>query len=375
MDLVKIYNDSDFSEASVPPGEILIFTGRDPYGKVVTRYKDSSGNFGTIAGNGGSSADVTLGQVNADGNFQALSFNGTEASNSGDPETVENYYGWNGVLPVPDKGIKIGEAAEYYKCASVDTANKTWAGYKLVLTDGIYSFEETVTEGLTFGNGFYPAVGQTYNSDATITAHPWIGMPSAGLVFYAPFTEQLATAETGQALVKQGNDPSFVIQNGIPCMRIQNTRIDTSENSGITGGGPITLSAWFMDVGGGGVTSAVNNGDNSGASMVAIGASGGYAFCSGYGGSYDWVAYDRTLQDRMHHVLCTYGDSVIRLYVDGQKVIEEYTDISMQPNTLCIGSAHGSYYFDGYIGHVRMYNRVLDYGEIAELASEFTPAE
>ena len=167
MDLVKIYNDSDFSEASVPPGEILIFTGRDSYGNAVTRYKDSSGDFGTLSGSGGST-DVILGQVGADGNFQPLIFNGTEAANSGDPEAVENYYGWNGVLPVPDNGIKVGEATEYYKCASVDTVNKTWTGYKAVLTDGFYSFEETVTEGLTYGAAFTPVIGLIHDAACTM---------------------------------------------------------------------------------------------------------------------------------------------------------------------------------------------------------------
>lgn len=174
MDLQKIYNDNDFENAVVPEGQILVFNSIED-GKVVTRYKDSSGNFGTMAGEGGGEsggeggAEVILGQVNADGNFQPLAFNGTEASDSGNPEAVENYYGWQGVLPAPNGGIKvynIGDA-EYYKCASVDTANKTWTGYKLVLTDGIHVLETTPTENLSYLMT-PPEVGGVYTGTAEL---------------------------------------------------------------------------------------------------------------------------------------------------------------------------------------------------------------
>ena len=51
----------------------------------------------------------------------------------------------------------------------------TWNGYKAVLvTDEegkkYYEFEETLTEGLTFGNGFTPVVGKVYDSEAMIRA-------------------------------------------------------------------------------------------------------------------------------------------------------------------------------------------------------------
>lgn len=172
MDLQKIYSDSDFQNAVVPEGQILVFNGLED-GKVVTRCKDSSGKFGTIAGNGGggSSVEVTLGQINADGNFQSLAFNGTEAAADGEPETVESYYGWNGVRSVPNGGIKVYNIvdAEYYKCASVDTVNKTWTGYRATLgDDGVYKFAAAATEGLQYDK-LCPVVGKTYTSDCRIS--------------------------------------------------------------------------------------------------------------------------------------------------------------------------------------------------------------
>jgi hypothetical protein len=46
-------------------------------------------------------------------------------------------------------------------------SNNTWTGYKAVLSSGIYSFEETVTEGLTFGEYMTPAVGYIYDYNCT----------------------------------------------------------------------------------------------------------------------------------------------------------------------------------------------------------------
>ena len=48
MDVKKIFEDADFSSAVVPEGAILTFNAL-VNGQVVTRYKDSSGNFGTLS--------------------------------------------------------------------------------------------------------------------------------------------------------------------------------------------------------------------------------------------------------------------------------------------------------------------------------------
>lgn len=53
MKLDTIYEDSQFNNSTVPEGYLLIFMGYNSGvsdGTVVKRYKDSSGNFGTLAG-------------------------------------------------------------------------------------------------------------------------------------------------------------------------------------------------------------------------------------------------------------------------------------------------------------------------------------
>ena len=61
-----------------------------------------------------------------------------------------------------------GGTAAFYKCVSVDKNNNTWSGYKAVLSSGVYTFENSVTEGLTYGTGFTPKVNEVYSIDALI---------------------------------------------------------------------------------------------------------------------------------------------------------------------------------------------------------------
>lgn len=62
----------------------------------------------------------------------------------------------------------VGSSMEFYKCASVDTSAKTWTGYKAVLTDGVYSFEETLTTGLSYLGGMEVKKGLVYSQDAKL---------------------------------------------------------------------------------------------------------------------------------------------------------------------------------------------------------------
>lgn len=64
--------------------------------------------------------------------------------------------------------IRISSGIDFFKCASVNTTDKTWTGYKAVLVEGIYIFDDTATAGLTYGTGYTPAVGDIYNQIATV---------------------------------------------------------------------------------------------------------------------------------------------------------------------------------------------------------------
>ena len=101
MDVVKIYEDTDFNSAVVPQGTILIFNSF-VNGQLVARYKDSNGNFGTLSGSssGGSSVKPAYTTSEVSGNTVAAqavtpSADGSSSINDGQPVTVL----WNFELP------------------------------------------------------------------------------------------------------------------------------------------------------------------------------------------------------------------------------------------------------------------------------------
>lgn len=86
------------------------------------------------------------------------------------------YYSWDGVSWNSGYDYGTGGETGASPAPTVSKAQvtidadvpKTWDGYKAVLTDGFYSFEETLTTGLSYGTAFTPVVRDIYNQDATI---------------------------------------------------------------------------------------------------------------------------------------------------------------------------------------------------------------
>lgn len=74
--------------------------------------------------------------------------------------TYQNYQNlknkFNNLLELIDSNTPVSSTMNFYKCASVDTVEKTWTGYKAVLTDGVYAFNTVVTAGLKFGSAYTP---------------------------------------------------------------------------------------------------------------------------------------------------------------------------------------------------------------------------
>lgn len=368
MDLQKIYNDSDFDNAVIPEGQILVFNSIED-GKVVTRYKDSSGNFGTMAGEGGGEsggeggADVILGQVNADGRFQPLAFSGTEAANSGDPETVENYYGWNGVLPVPDNGIKVGEATEYYKCASVDTVNKTWTGYKAVLTDGIYSFEETVTEGLTYT--IIPEIGGIYTDGTNVRiAFLNTGFPD-DYVFFNSLSSFDGWDVRGATIVEDDNRSVFQTAND---GEAQSAVITT--NPGVPlGNNPVSLSFWFKRISeNDDCWCGIGYGSSGTSNRIAWGLINDYPGVTYWAHDYFQSEFSRITDTNWHHIVVTFDGNKTKNYIDGSLVWEwEGGSVSIDWEYITIGDPWENYQSNGRYADYYIYPRVLQPHEIALL--------
>ena len=385
MELQKIYKDIDFSNAEIPEGQILTYISTDDSGNIVTKFKDNQGNTGTIAGGnsgGGGSVDVTLGQVDADGNFQPLEFNGTEASNSGNPETVEAYYGFNGVLPVPESGVGGGaKGCDFYKCTSVDTVNKTWAGYKAVLTGGIYTFEETVTEGLPYGTAFTPAINKVYNADATIQVTKlWDGMviPTNGLLLYVPLDSTPITADTGQDIELNGhNSVSSGSYGGIKYCSFSSTYAEVTPVTDFpTGDAERTVSAWVYAADVNTRQTIFCHGANARNQTWSFELRSGKISVSGAAdGANEGSSTGSVSANSWHHISVVHRDSADHFYLDG-KGIGSFAYARETGSDLCyIGTGSDTNQMlqpSTYVAALRFYNRALSDDEIMALASEFT---
>lgn len=148
---------------------------------------------------------VEYGYINADGNFQPIDLSGDAPADSGEARSVDLKM-FNTGVPLPDVPANGGGASmEFYKCAAVDTSAKTWTGYKAVLIDGVYSFEETVTEGLSY-SAVTPKVGTVYSADALGEVKLWTGagnipagVPTDGLLAWYPLTVNANDAFGGRS--------------------------------------------------------------------------------------------------------------------------------------------------------------------------------
>jgi hypothetical protein len=302
---------------------------------------------------------VTLGQVNAEGKFQPLAFNGTEASNSGSPEAVESYYGFNGVLPVPESGGGA-TGCSFYKCASVDTVNNTWTGYKAILADGVYSFEEIITDGLIYGDGFEPQVDEVYNSDCTVIVSKFYTGPVTA-VYVIPFNEEATTCQTGQALTQRG-EPKFETIAGTQCVYIEDAsfvipddQIDTTKFS-------VSFKYRLADdssndtalfwIGSGG--------NDFGYWLIGDRVKVGTAGESGKRISLDFYAE----YDTWYDVLVTLSGDVLKVYIDGSSVLNDTFPINItKSGSFYIGAygSNGQYlsHLPVYISDFRIYDEVV----------------
>ena len=275
-------------------------------------------------------------------------------------------------------GNYSGDATDFYKCASVDTTNHTWTGYKAVLTDGVYIFEVTATTGLTYGGAYTPEVNGIYDDGATISVgNMWDGFPITGLIRYAPLSSNSASDEKGHELmyvptVTFGTDT-------VPCMTCP---VDNGGYAGYSNAIPAlstyTLSIWIkhLTTYDSVVTLTGDSAGPGGNEMWMILTTDGRAVMgdgisnhietSGF--SSDW-----------HHFACAWTGSVFRFYVDG---VQQGSDVSANYHPeeanlyLYVNSLHrwpAGVQARGEYAALRLYNRALTASEIAALAGEFTP--
>ena len=331
-------------------------------------------------GTGGMSGYVVV-EDNGILKAQKLSFDGTTPQFDGVAEEITDVGIFETGLDEPAyNGSGGGGTAKYYKCASVDATNKTWAGYELVLEDGVYVVSDALTDGLTY-SAMTPKVNEVYTADALIKVGVYYtGMPVEGLLFYAPLTSQKSTDDTGKSLYYNGTY-SFA-ENAFDTTG--DGYINTDACSWFPqGNNPWTISFKFKSpevltkAGVLGMFLMGTTSDGRGGTVNL--SSSTLSFETGGSGGREYEVSISFQTNVWNTITISYLDNNMRFYLNGEVLqslsVALNTDVTNTP--LYIGK--GWHYaftdgvrFGGLIKDLAFYNRALSQDEITLLANEFT---
>lgn len=212
--------------------------------------------------------------------------------------------------------------------------------------------------------------------------------PANGLVFYAPLSEESSTAETGQALTKNGM-VTYQTVEGLPCARFDATNSYLSATvPNMTGVLTGTISLWIYISGDAGKNASTyptffTFGDKSkpyGGFILGTWATreGEIKYETNSTGN-EWPSANNPLRKgRWINFVATITESgTLQSYVNGKEGgVGETGAITINEPSVYINYADLSCGVDGiYIADVRMYNRILSASEIQSLAFEHNPTK
>lgn len=257
---------------------------------------------------------------------------------------------------------------------------KTWDGYKAVLSDGVYTFEETVTTGLKWSD-IRPEIPHVYSADVKIKAD-WLDDGdkfSKGLIFHAPLTDRLDYAETGQMLENHG--VQLTTLDGVKCARFDGSsyisipkkfaaRLSTGSST------PLTIIVNFRgDTNSSGNVLQTRSGSTVSEIYPIPGKSnwffqlrsrtiGDYTATSFYEPNRWWTIVMTTHLDKKQ------SGVVIGKTLYATSSISSYDSFY---NAMYIGTGDGktSGAFAGYINEVRIYDRAFTYEEACEYVDRY----
>lgn len=268
-------------------------------------------------------------------------------------------------------------STDYYRCASVDTENHTWTGYKATLNDGVYVFENNVTTGLSY-TSVTPQVGRIYSQDASVGVNYLFGQaPTYGLKFYASLKDSF-TPETGQefhsSLCVNLDQVEFANSGGIPGAVFPASETHAFYDAVENYTAPMSVSYWAKSGGNDNYVTLRRDASNSlstdkGAihfTLTGQDIRTTEAQCSTF------ITSETNTTDAWHHCCYTQSLTTARLYKGGILLNEQTYSFQYTSGRiyLSISSSGG-----GMMSSVRVYNRELTEEEVQILASEFTPTQ
>lgn len=263
-----------------------------------------------------------------------------------------------------------GGSMEFYKCASTNVTANTWSGYKAVLSNGVYTFEESVTDGLTFGGGYTPAPGFIYDSGATVMlSNLWSGLPQpADYDIFASFATP--AAEKGGLFTLEHPSVDYgVKKNGILGAEFNDGIVSIPWNMSED----FTFSVRYKPLSGGEnyyEGPLVRVGQDGGSTLYSIWVNMEWDMCMmhieyGSGGT------ERFDVDTNHHIytLVKSGDE-LKLYVDTElRTTDNHTCNVQDTSNIYVGGM-GSYPARGHYSNLRIYSRALTAEEIAAIVQQ-----
>ena len=282
---------------------------------------------------------------------------------------------------------------DFYKCAVIN--QKNWSGYKAILIDGQYQFQDNLTEYLTYGEAYIPEIGKIYNNNATIKSQlygieqnhqqPTILIPTNGLVFDLPLNSKPIKINTSQTLYKEDSnykngDISFHNIDNIPCYLFKGDsylKINNCYNTLPYGNSDRTISLFFQ---------MVTDSKQDDSCFLHYGVNQNYKGINFACNNTRYIKYDiwnkayygniKIQLNKWYHCCYVISNKKITGYING-KIDIENCDISQVNTTqdlyLTVGGRKDkTRFYNGFLSSIRIYNRALTLQEINTLKSEYT---
>lgn len=276
-------------------------------------------------------------------------------------------------VPVGSLSAKIGglyfvaanavpQGTGFYKCASVDTTNQTWTGYRATFQNGTHVFSTTVTTGLSYGSGYQPVVGTTYNDNCTVIATLFTGTPDTAITIngeslsgdnWTTTGSQSTTAKFGTHSIDVRHDKHISITHGLNVL-----------NDAWTVGFFCSLYIFESS------RNVLVNNDNDTEGGFCLWIDNGSSATLNIRGEASISLEISMTTNRWTHIRLTHiGNGVLRVYVDGvYKGTGTFTGGS--PTEFRIGTFiygdESSYFFEGLIDEVECFalteSQIEEYG-------------
>lgn len=186
-------------------------------------------------------------------------------------------------------------------------------------------------------------------------------IPEDGLIFYAPLQEDKSTAETGQALTKNGTI-TYQTYKGIPCAHFSSAYISSQLSDYVTPY-PMTFAIW----------AAPDTTDSR-----ALWSFSNDKPLMYWNGSYHVYEPDHNVSAAnvgdWHHIAWSINsDRSSTYYFDGVAMGTVTSSNTSAIKSMCIGYRNGNQpQWIGYLAGFRIYNRALSEDEISAIAGEYT---